>query len=57
MNSNALVSLVTMEGIKKDESGGGEAFNNPFQMMPSTRKMFEQISTTFLTVTNNHDKV
>ena len=50
MGSNGLGSTMTMSGIKKDESG--EAYNDPFQMVPTAGKMLQQMSSTFLSVTS-----
>ena len=51
MSSHGLGATVTMSGIKADQNG--EAFNNPFEMVPTTGKLFKQMSSTFLSVTAN----
>jgi len=55
MSANGLGATVTMKGIKKDTTGGGEAFNNPFEMVPTTGTLFKQMSSTFLSVTANEE--
>ena len=54
MSSDGLGATVTMSGIKEDKSGA--AFNNPFEMVPTTGKLFKQMSSTFLSVTANQGK-
>ena len=51
MNSGGLGSTITMSGVKEDKSG--ESYNNPFEMVPTTGKLFSQMSSTFLSVTAN----
>ena len=54
MSSDGLGATVTMSGIKEDKSGA--AFNNPFEMVPTTGKLIKQMSSTFLSVTANQGK-
>ena len=54
MSSDGLGATVTMSGIQEDKSGA--AFNNPFEMVPTTGKLFKQMSSTFLSVTANQGK-
>ena len=51
MTSSGLGSSVTMSGVKEDQTG--ESYNNPFEMVPTTGKLFKQMSSTFLSVTAN----
>ena len=44
-----------MSGIKENKNG--EAFNNPFEMVPTTGKMIKQMSSTFLSVATNEGKI
>eukprot|EP00092_Neocalanus_flemingeri_P000649 GFUD01000691.1.p1 GENE.GFUD01000691.1~~GFUD01000691.1.p1 ORF type:complete len:547 (+),score=127.70 GFUD01000691.1:58-1698(+) len=53
MSGHGLGATITMSGIKEDQ--GGEAFNNPFEMVPTTGKMFKQMSSTFLSVTASQE--
>jgi len=53
MTSGGLGSSITMSGMKEDKSG--ESYNNPFEMVPTTGKLFKQMSSTFLSVTANED--
>ena len=55
MTSNGLGSSVTMAGVMEDTSG--EAYNNPFEMVPTTGVLFKQMSSTFLSVTANQGKI
>jgi hypothetical protein len=52
--SNGLGSTMTMSGIKADYSG--EAYNNPFEMVPTAGKLFQQMSSTFLSVTSTEGR-
>ena len=54
MSSAGLGAAVTISGIKEEKSGA--AFNNPFEMVPTTGKLFKQMSSTFLSVTVNQGK-
>ena len=54
MSSDGLGATVTMSGIKEDKTGA--AFNNPFEMVPTTGQLFKQMSSTFLSVTANQGK-
>ena len=51
MGYHGLGATVTMSGIQEDQSG--EPHNNPFEMVPTTGKLFKQMSSTFLSVTAN----
>eukprot|EP00090_Calanus_glacialis_P008846 TRINITY_DN1716_c0_g1_i2.p1 TRINITY_DN1716_c0_g1~~TRINITY_DN1716_c0_g1_i2.p1 ORF type:complete len:555 (-),score=145.72 TRINITY_DN1716_c0_g1_i2:254-1918(-) len=53
MSSDGLGATVTMSGIKEDKTGA--AFNNPFEMVPTTGQLFKQMSSTFLSVTANQE--
>jgi len=53
MSGGGLGSSVTMAGVKEDKSG--EAYNNPFEMVPTTGQLFKQMSSTFLSVTSQED--
>ena len=54
MSGYGLGATITMSGIKENKNG--EAFNNPFEMVPTTGKMIKQMSSTFLSVTTNEGK-
>ena len=54
MSGGGLGSSVTMAGVKEDKTG--EAYNNPFEMVPTTGALFKQMSSTFLSVTSNEGK-
>jgi len=54
MSSNGLGSSMTMSGAKEENTG--EAYNNPFEMVPTTGKLFKQMSSTFTAVTANQER-
>merc|ERR1719499_1130232 len=49
MGSDGLGSRITMGGMKEDKSE--QSYNNPFEMIPTTGKLFKQMSATFLSLT------